>query len=42
MKDLKELVVKKDATEITPLKALEVFRKMRKEEIAMLMIDSEH
>lgn len=40
-KDLKELVEKKESAEITPLKAIELFRKVRKEEAAVLMIDSE-
>ena len=39
--DLKEMVAKKEATEITPLRALELFKKMRKDEISMLMLDSE-
>jgi DNA-directed RNA polymerase III subunit RPC1 len=40
-KDLKELVEKKDNIEITPLKAIELFRKVKKEETSVLMIDSD-
>ena len=36
------MVMKKDSFEITPMKAVELFRKMRKEEVGMLLMDSEN
>ena len=40
-RDLGELAAKKEHSELTPLKTLELFRKMRKDEVGMLLMDSD-
>jgi DNA-directed RNA polymerase III subunit RPC1 len=41
-RELKDQLTKKSDCEITPLRALELFKKMKKDEVAILMLDSEH